>query len=230
VIVSSVGKSGCHARTRFFICYTFSVKKEILYTVGIDEAGRGPLAGPVAVGVVIAPKNFNKKLLTGVRDSKKLSHAQREAWFEKLKVWKKEGELDYAVALVSAHIIDTKGITFAIKKGMKECLKKVKADSTACEVLLDGSLKAPEEFKHQKTIIKGDDKIPLISLASIAAKVTRDRKMLQMAKVYPKYNFEVHKGYGTAFHRHQIQILGPCEIHRQSFIQNILKRGKEYKQ
>lgn len=190
------------------------------FLVGIDEAGRGPLAGPVSVGVVIMNKKFDTKLLKGIKDSKKLTSELREVWFEKLHAWKKDRKLDYAVALVSAKIIDEKGISFAIRSGIKICLKKVKADCTKCLVLLDGSLKAPEEFKKQRTIIKGDEKEPIISLASIAAKVTRDAHMVKMARKYSHYLFDVHKGYGTKKHLKLIKMHGPSKIHRLSFLKN----------
>lgn len=142
----------------------------IKFIVGIDEAGRGPLAGPVAVGAVIISKDILKTKLNEIlkeikgKDSKKLSHAARELWFEKIKLWKKEKNLDFHVALVSEKIIDKKGISYAIKKGIEECLKKLdaysKADTYEIEIKLDGSLKAPSHFSNQKTIIKGDEKIP----------------------------------------------------------------------
>jgi ribonuclease HII len=190
------------------------------YSIGIDEAGRGPLAGPVAVGAVKFSKDFDTKLLKEIKnkDSKKLSQDQRAIWYEKIKIWKQENKLDFYVALVSSEFIDKKGISFAIKKGITECLKKIKANSKTCEIKLDGSLKAPEEFIFQKTIIKGDEKEQIIGLASIAAKVTRDIHMGKLAIKFPAYKFEIHKGYGTAFHRAKIKELGLSVVHRKSFI------------
>jgi ribonuclease HII len=196
----------------------------VRFLIGIDEAGRGPLAGPVSIGAVIVRKDFNTKILKGVRDSKKLSEIQREVWFKKLKQWKKEGKLDYSVALVGSTIIDTKGISHAIRKGISRCLKKLEADHRYCSVLLDGSLYAPKKFLNQKTIIGGDDKIKIISLASIAAKVTRDRKMKRLAKIFYKYDFHIHKGYGTKLHRQKILKFGPSEIHRMSFLSGLLNK------
>lgn len=197
---------------------------ETKFIVGIDEAGRGPLAGPVAVGAVILSKDFDKKLVREIKnkDSKKLSETQREMWFEKIKVWQKQEMLNFHVALVNNTIIDTKGISFAIRKGIVECLKKIDADCDACEILLDGSLKAPKHFKKQKTVIKGDEKHFQISLASIVAKVTRDRRMEKLSIKYPEYGFDVHKGYGTYEHRKLIKKLGPSKIHRVSFLKNIV--------
>ncbi len=207
------------------------------YIIGIDEAGRGPLAGPVAVGAVMIKKDFDSKLVAAIKnkDSKKLSHQKRELWFSQIKKWKKEGLLNYHVALISNTIIDTHGISYAIKKGMAECLKKLitesnnkktnvikKIEFNDIEILLDGSLYAPKEFLNQKTVIKGDEKHFQISLASIAAKVVRDRKMEQIAVRFPEYGFEVHKGYGTDSHRKMIKKHGASAIHRMSFLKNIL--------
>ncbi len=185
--------------------------------VGIDEAGRGPLAGPVAVGVVwISPRA--KLSYIGLTDSKKLSEKKREEWFRKMKEWQKEGKIRCAVTLVSHGVIDTKGIVYAVKLGIKKGLQKIDADPKRVEVLLDGALSAPVEFTKQQTIIKGDEKIPAISLASIAAKVTRDKKMKSLSKKYPQYGFEIHKGYGTLAHRNALAQYGVSKIHRISFI------------
>ena len=196
------------------------------YLIGIDEAGRGPLAGPVAVGVVMCASYFGFKLLKDVRDPKKLSEKQREGWFVKLKSWQKESKktgknkIDFKVSLIGAKVIDEKGINFAIKRGIKNCLKRLEADPSNSKVLLDGSLKAPKNFKNQQTIIGGDDIKPIISIASVVAKVIRDRKMKRLAKLYPKYQFDVHKGYGTALHYEAIKKFGLCKIHRRSFIEH----------
>ncbi len=193
------------------------------YFVGIDEAGRGPLAGPVAVGIARLPHTFNKRHLKGIKDSKKLSPQQRELWFEKMKQWQSQGLMDFAVSLISASVIDSKGISQAIKQGMKNCLRKVKAQP-ADYIFLDGGLKAPLIYIEQETIIKGDEKIPAISLASIAAKVTRDKYMTNLAskKKYEHYQFHIHKGYGTQLHRNLIKKHGACDIHRTSFLGRIL--------
>ncbi len=194
------------------------------YIVGIDEAGRGPLAGPVAVGVCVMQKKFCDKvteIFPHLRDSKKLSEKKREEFFEKMKILKRDGELNFAVALVSAKLIDEKGISYAIRSGIEGCLKKLNLNPSECEVRLDGGLKAPIEFQNQKTIIKGDESEPTISLASIVAKVTRDRYMMKLALEYPGFGFEVHKGYGTVLHRKIISEKGVCKIHRISFCRNI---------
>lgn len=193
--------------------------------VGIDEAGRGPLAGPVAVGAVHIPRRSKLSLL-GLKDSKQLTPAERERWFARMKEWHKEGKLFFAVSLVSAKIIDTKGIAFAIRLGINRSLGKLGLDPRGVEVYLDGGLRAPDMFM-QKTIIKGDEKIPAIALASIAAKVTRDRKMERFSLHYPSYGFEIHKGYGTEKHRSAIRKQGACDIHRMSFIRTLTGRESE---
>lgn len=190
------------------------------WIVGVDEAGRGPLAGPVSVGVVSIPIK-TKLLFEGLTDSKKLSEKRREEWFQKIQEWNREGKLQYAVSLVSSSIIDKKGIVFAINLGMSRCVRKLGINPKRTLVLLDGSLHAPKEFLHQRTIIKGDEKISVISLASIVAKVTRDRYMVKLAMKYPEYAFDVHKGYGTFIHRMAIKKSGISKIHRKTFLRNI---------
>jgi ribonuclease HII len=189
---------------------------------GIDEAGRGPLAGPVAVGVVSVPPSFNKKFFKGIKDSKQLSAEERELWFELAREAKKKGELNFHTALVSEKVIDKKGIAYAIRLGIKRCLKSLGL-SLDSQIFLDGALKAPAEFKHQLTVIRGDEKIPIISLASICAKVVRDRKMVKFSQKYPEYDFDLHKGYGTFVHRQAIQRYGLTELHRLSFLKNVIK-------
>lgn len=188
--------------------------------LGIDEAGRGPLAGPVSVGVVSIPANFNKKFFKDIKDSKQLSEDERELWFSLVKEAKKRGELDFKVSLISEKVIDKHGISYAIRLGIKRCLLGLGVTSQD-QIFLDGSLKAPENFKHQKTVIKGDEKIPVISLASVCAKVVRDRKMVRLAKKFPEYGFEVHKGYGTRNHMNALKKLGMTELHRKSFLKKL---------
>lgn len=191
--------------------------KAAKYLIGVDEAGRGPLAGPVAVGVVLVPQNFDWKLISGVGDSKQVSEKNREAIFLRAKELKKAGKLNYVVSLVSASVIDKVGITKAVRLGIERGLNKLAVTPKEVSVKLDGSLYAPVEYLNQETIIKGDAKEKLIGLASIMAKVTRDRLMVKMAKKYPVYRFEIHKGYGTKKHLDAIEKHGLSSIHRQSF-------------
>jgi ribonuclease HII len=196
-----------------------------LHILGIDEAGRGPLAGPVSIGACVIPHDFDFSVFLNLKDSKKLSEKRREEIFLQMQTLKKEGKLDFSVALVSHTYIDSEGISFAIRKGIEGVLQKLKANPEITKIFLDGSLKAPEQFLNQETIIKGDELVPAISLASIAAKVTRDRHMIKIAETYPEYSFEVHKGYGTSKHIKMIAEKGLCEIHRRSFTRTLQKGG-----
>jgi ribonuclease HII len=187
------------------------------YLIGIDEAGRGPLAGPVSVGAVLLLPQFDRTALAGVKDSKQLSEEAREAWYAKMRLWQKEGHLRFAVAYSSARQIDSRGIVWAVSSALRRALRSLEADPAESLVLLDGGLRAPVLYEQQETIIRGDATEPVIALASIAAKVRRDRLMKRLARAYPAYGFEVHKGYGTKAHRDAVLDLGPCAIHRRSF-------------
>lgn len=189
------------------------------YTIGIDEAGRGPLAGPVAVGVACVPIDFDWALLPGVTDSKKLSEKQREEIFLTASQLQTEGKIAVQVSLVGAHSIDRDGIVSAIRTGMARSLRRVGKDASESKVLLDGGLRAPRRFFKQETIIKGDQKEQVIGLASIAAKVTRDRYMVRKAEesALAPYDFKTHKGYGTKAHRAAIVKHGLSPLHRATF-------------
>ena len=201
------------------------------YIIGIDEVGRGPLAGPVTVGVVMCEKKmyttltcntkYRKSLPPLGKDSKKLSRKERERYERVLKNLHKEGNIQYAVVHVSNTVIDIKGIVYAISKAMKEGIKKLQLDPKQCEVRLDGGLKAPMEFVRQKTIIKGDEKEQVIAWASILAKVSRDALMVRLSNTYTDYGMEMHKGYGTLKHRNCIKNNGLSAIHRKTFCTRI---------
>lgn len=185
---------------------------------GIDEAGRGPLAGPVAVGIVAVPEGFNVFAeFTGVADSKKLSEKKREKLFETLQVRVAQGDVRFMVEFETAETIDNEGITVAVRRALSRGVNALAPDAALVKIQLDGALRAPPEYA-QETIINGDELIPLISLASIAAKVSRDRLMTKLAEEYPQYGFEKHKGYGTAVHYEMLEKYGLCTIHRRSFI------------
>ena len=191
--------------------------------IGIDEVGRGPLAGPVAVGAVSLAKNQKQKaskFLKGIQDSKQLSPNQREEWFIKLMQAYASGSLDYAVSFVTSQRIDRIGIAPAIHSALARTLSKLAPPPEHSLVLLDGGLKAPQQFIHQQTIIRGDSQEPLIAAASIIAKVLRDRRMTRYAKQYPDYGFEEHKGYGTLRHREALRTYGMTPLHRVSFCTN----------
>lgn len=187
------------------------------FLVGIDEAGRGPLAGPVAVGVVVVPRQFNLKLLRDVRDSKQMSELGREIWFEKIRILSEQYGLRHAVEFSSAHYIDTYGIAPAVRAAVARALRALEVNPNESHILLDGALRAPRRFLSQETIIRGDESEPLIALASIAAKVRRDRLMRRLSVRYPEYGFEIHKGYGTKAHREALTKHGPSDVHRITF-------------
>lgn len=203
--------------------------------LGVDEAGRGPLAGPVSVGVVAVPEGFDvAKEFLGVADSKKLSEKKREKIFQMLEARVAYGDVNFTVEFESAKCIDTEGIAVAVRRALARGVNSLAAElgspTSKCtgkpdfHILLDGALRAPPEYA-QETIVNGDELIPLISLASIAAKVSRDRLMLELAKKYPAYGFEKHKGYGTRAHYEALRKHGLCVIHRRSFIH--LAEGKK---
>lgn len=197
-------------------------KKGELFLIGIDEVGRGPLAGPVVVCAVKVKKAEHRKILKGVNCSKKMTEKKREEWVGIAKKLKKEGVLDFSIRRSGERMIDKKGINWAIRDALNRSIKSLNADSGETEVLLDGLLSAPVEFKKQQTIIKGDEKEPVISLASVIAKVYRDDLMKKYSLKYPEYGFENHKGYGTALHRRMINLRGPCALHRKTFLKNII--------
>lgn len=176
------------------------------FIAGIDEAGRGPLAGPVVVASVIMPLD---NPIEGVNDSKKLSAKKRDMLYDMIV----ERAIDMHVAIVSAQIIDEINILNATKRGMLECINKLK--QVDC-VLID-AVKLDTDVKTL-SIIHGDALSYSIAAASIVAKVTRDRLMLEYDKQYPAYNFAKHKGYGTAEHIRLLKEHGACPIHRRSFI------------
>ena len=162
----------------------------------------------------------------GLKDSKQLTEKKREIWYSWLDQEMEMRKLYFTVALVSASEIDQTGIVSAIKKGIEDCFSCLAQHldpmgPSKCTVFLDGGLHAPEQYGDQQTIIRGDESEPIISLASIAAKVTRDRHVVELAKVYPNYGFELHKGYGTSKHYESLRLHGLSPEHRKSFCKNI---------
>ncbi|MBU6490640.1 ribonuclease HII [Patescibacteria group bacterium] len=186
--------------------------------LGVDEAGRGPLAGPVAVGLVAVPEGYDvAKEFPGVADSKKLSPMKREKIFTLLEMGAARGDIRFLVEFEDAETIDKEGIAVALRRAIARGARSLAPDAALARVLLDGALRAPTDYVQQ-TIIGGDANVPLISLASIAAKVTRDRLMKKLSVPYPEYGFERHKGYGTEAHYEALRKHGPCTIHRRSFL------------
>ena len=183
---------------------------------GVDEAGRGPLAGPVCAAAVILPQNT---VIDGVNDSKKLSEKKREQLFDVIT----ETALAYCVAWASVEEIEEINILNAAMLAMKRAVEglSIKADFA----LIDGN-KTPDLDIPAYPIVKGDARSISIAAASILAKVSRDRLMYEYDTKYPQYNFAKHKGYGTTLHREMILKYGPCEIHRPSFLKKIKNGAK----
>ena len=196
---------------------------QYVHSVGIDEVGRGPLAGPVLVGCVAihdirrAKKIFRMLGVEGnYRDSKKLSETAREDIVVCMKKAEQEGVISATTSRVTSGVIDTIGIAPSIRLAMKRGIQRLNVPNNT-QIHLDGSLYASTAFTKQKTIIKGDTKKLSICLASILAKVVRDTYMVRKAREFPEYGFERHKGYGTQYHRDVIATHGTCKLHRTSF-------------
>lgn len=191
----------------------YSNNSNINYICGIDEAGRGPLAGPVVVASVIMPKD---SAIEGVNDSKKISEKKREELYDKIT----EEAISYGVGIIDHEQIDKLNILNATKLGLTTSLQELKIKPNL--ILVDALNKIDTLGIEYKSIIKGDALCYSISCASIIAKVTRDRIMRQWDEVYPMYGFINHKGYGTASHIQSIKEYGLCPIHRRSFTKNFI--------
>lgn len=188
-------------------------QKGINYIAGIDEAGRGPLAGPVVVASVIMPED---SMIEGVNDSKKVSEKKREKLYDLII----EEAISYSVAIIGQDEIDNINILNATKKGLTTCVKEL--DIKPDLIIVDALNKIDTQGIPYQSIIKGDAKCYSIAAASILAKVTRDRIMREWDKVYPQYGFAAHKGYGTAKHIEAIKEYGLCPIHRRSFTKKFI--------
>lgn len=191
--------------------------------IGIDEAGRGALAGPVCVGAVLYPTDFDWRegfaLVTKngkprLRDSKQLSAQQRDILYEYIMA---HGRLKHAAALVEASIIDTIGIVNACHEAASKAIADIGISSSRVSVLLDAGLRVPSRWS-QESLVRGDENIPAIAFASIVAKVTRDRYMEEISGDYTAYGFAQNKGYGTNAHFKALQSHGICGIHRRTFL------------
>ncbi|ABP67733.1 Ribonuclease H [Caldicellulosiruptor saccharolyticus DSM 8903] len=189
------------------------LKEGYRFICGVDEAGRGPLAGPVFAAAVIMDREI---IIEGVRDSKKLTPKKREKLFEEIV----KESITYSVAMVDNKTIDEININNATFLAMKNAIEALELVPDI--VLVDG-YEIPDLNLPQKALIKGDRKSYSIACASILAKVSRDRFITQISSLYPVYKFEKHKGYGTKEHIRLILEYGPCEIHRKSFLKNILR-------
>lgn len=180
---------------------------------GVDEAGRGPLAGPVCAAAVILPENT---VIEGVNDSKKLTEKKRELLFDVIKA----SALSYSIAYASVEEIEELNILNATMLAMKRAVEalEIKPDFA----MIDGN-RVPQLSIDSEPIVKGDAKSMSIACASILAKVSRDRLLYDYARQYPQYGFDKHKGYGTKLHIEKIKEYGPCPYHRMSFLTKILK-------
>lgn len=212
---------------------TQNFKKRGEYVIGVDEVGRGPLAGPVTVCAVICKSNIkNQAVKSGLKlkDSKKLTERQREKWFLWIKEQEKKGNIFYNISNIFPKTIDRINISqaanLASSRAIENVIKKsCVSDKNIRKVYLDGGLYPALKNKKIKwrTIIRGDEKISVISLASIVAKVSRDRYMVHVAKKYPRYGFDVHKGYGTKSHMRILKKIGCSPIHRSTFVRFLKK-------
>lgn len=190
--------------------------------VGIDEVGRGPLAGPVAIGIVVTEEGFDiAKHFEGLTDSKKMTAPARVRAVTLAETLQSEGALRFGVYSLSASKVDEWGIERSIRNCIERGLEALMPEPKNCHVYLDGRLKAPDTYA-QTALIRGDSIIPAISLASVVAKVARDRYMTDVAHTeLPHYGFDAHKGYGTASHIAAIRSYGPSVLHRKTFLSRI---------
>jgi len=201
-------------------------KKGINSICGIDEAGRGPLAGPVVVASVIMPK---ESMIEGVNDSKKVSEKKREILYDKII----NESIAYGIGIIGQDQIDNINILNATKEGLTLCIKELEKDLEEKNnyikkpdiILVDALTKIDTDGISYRSIIKGDSKSYSIAAASIIAKVTRDRIMKEWDEIYPQYGFIKHKGYGTAAHIAAIKEFGICPLHRKTFVKKFIRGG-----
>ncbi len=178
---------------------------------GVDEAGRGPLAGPVCAAAVILPRGME---IPGLNDSKKLTEKKREALYDVIC----SSAVSYGTAFATVDEIEEVNILNAAMLAMNRAIEKLSVQPTLA--LIDGNRSSAIKIAS-RCVVKGDAKCADIAAASVLAKVTRDRYMLEMAEKYPQYKFEKHKGYGTKDHYAALREYGPCEIHRPSFLRKM---------
>lgn len=182
------------------------------YICGIDEAGRGPLAGPVVAAAAVLPKDCQ---IFYLNDSKKLSEKKRDLLFDEIK----EKAVAYGIGIVSPQVIDEINILQATYEAMRQAISQL---NVIPEILLNDAVTIPGVDIMQVPIVKGDAKSVSIAAASILAKVTRDRMMMEYDQIYPEYGFAKHKGYGTAAHIAALKEYGPCPIYRRTFIKKFV--------
>ena len=180
---------------------------------GVDEAGLGPLAGPIVVAAcVISNRNMSTELLKNIDDSKKLSHKKREHLFDTISI---SPDIHYAISVIDSNVIDEIGLSKAWQRGISEAIGGLSEFADVC--LIDGNRSIPTPDRIIETIVKGDQKSYSIATASIIAKVTRDRIMQEIHKEYPNYGFDKHVGYGTKLHLDMLGTHGACPYHRRTY-------------
>jgi ribonuclease HII len=231
--------------------HDFAALESLDYITGIDEAGRGCLAGPVMAGACVVSREFFESLelmarTAEINDSKQMDAGAREAIFGVMEGLKAEGWLDFAVAEGSVGMIAERNILGATRAAMGAALEMLAArakewtlplaasdgplfesgEGVGVRILVDGRPLKPFPFTHT-ALVKGDGRSLVIAMASIAAKVSRDRRMEDLEEKYPGYGFAQHKGYGTAAHRAALLKLGPCEAHRELFLRKVLGGGAD---
>lgn len=194
------------------------LNEKVSFIAGCDEAGRGPLAGPVVVGACVMPLQ-DDKIIEGINDSKKLTEKKREELYDMII----KTAISYSVSVVDNNVIDEINILNATKLAMKNAINSL---NCKVDLLLVDTVKNLDVNYNQVAIIKGDAKSYNIACASILAKVYRDRLMKELSEKYPVYEFAKHKGYGTKQHIELLKKYGKCEIHRNSFIGNFIKVAK----
>lgn len=193
------------------------------FIIGIDEVGRGPVAGPVSIGIAIIPAGYDLLAhFKGLNDSKRMTVLARERVHARAVEFRNQGILNFGVFSVPADFIDASGIERAIATAIARGLAELAPDPSGVELFLDGRLKAPEKYT-QEAIIRGDSLVPAISLASVVAKVERDSYMSMTAHAkYPVYGFDSHKGYGTEAHMEAIRAHGLTPLHRTTFLKSLM--------
>lgn len=192
--------------------------------IGIDEVGRGPLAGPVTV-CAFAMLEGDLGLLAdvGARDSKQLSEQKRDLVSGRLRQLAKEGRCTFQIVSTSSRVIDRRGLTKAISIAINAALRRLNIHPEHADIYLDGGLRAHGSYFRQRTVIRGDGLVPVISCASVLAKVHRDRLMRQYDLRFPDYGFFSHKGYGTPEHYRAIRKYGLSVLHRRSFLKDLVR-------
>ncbi|MFB6212608.1 MAG: ribonuclease HII [Candidatus Magasanikbacteria bacterium] len=194
------------------------------YIIGVDEAGRGAIGGPVTAGAVLVPSSLSLKNLprSGLRDSKKYTFSQREEWLNYIKG---NSSINFEFSSVWPTVIDRINVFESASRAATRAVNRVidrnKIDQKRVEIVLDGSLKLNSQDLDYEVITRGDQKRKSIKLASIVAKVKRDQSMIRVSRKYPDYKFAKHKGYCTEEHEKLLKKNGPCKYHRRTFIQKI---------